>query len=247
MDRLRAVINLVLAVGQLAAPAILFPSGFQADVAGPLSEPTPIVPAEYAFVIWGPIFLGALAYAILGVLPRFLRDPLLRRIGWLTATTFAASIGWLVLARFGPNWLTVPTIVVMLLAIGPAFLRAARSPEAGRPLVRWLVVVPLALYAGWLSLAVFANLSESLAALGVRWFLRDVTPWTVAFLALATALAVQGIRWSRGSIAYAAAVVWGLVAIVVANAGTLVGWVATASVLIATLTLVARRIQPLPA
>ncbi len=247
MDRLRAIVNFVLAVGQIAAPVLLFPHGFQEEV-GRASDPTPIVPAEYAFAIWGVIFLGALAQSIVGLLPRWVRDPLFRRIGWLTAATYAASILWMVIATTGPNWLTVPIIVVMLAAVGPAFLLAARSPSASRPLVRWLVVVPLALYAGWLSVAVFANVSEVLAAVDVAWFTRDLTRSTLVLLTLATLLAVLGIVSSRGSIAYAATVAWALVAIVVANGSSLVGWVAAAYVLVAALAVGVRRVRPpLPA
>lgn len=244
MDRLRSILNLVLAVGQIAVPVLLFRRGFEVDVSGPRFEPTPIVPADYAFAIWGPIFLGSLAYAIVGVLPRYLQHPLFRRIGWLTAATFAASTLWMVFARFGPLWVTLPLIVVGLATALPAFLQAARWPARERPLVSGLVVVPLALYAGWLSLAVFANVSETLQAYDVAWFTRELTLWTLVLLTLATLVAVMGILGSGGSIAFAAAVLWGLVAIVVANAGTLVAGVATAFVVVATLALVLRRVYP---
>lgn len=245
MDRVRAVITLVLAVTQIIAPAFLFPRGSQVDVSGAPVDPTPIVPAGYAFSIWGVIYLGALASAIVGVVPRYTSDPVLRRIGWLTAITYAGSTVWLLFARFGPNWLTLPVIVVMLAAAGGALSLAARSPVPVRPLLRWLVVVPLGLYAGWLSVAAFANLSEVLAGLRAEWFTRALVPWTLVLLTLATLVAAQLIVRSRGSIAYTAAVVWGLVAIGVARGEGLVAWAAGAAavVLLLVLVLVLRRVR----
>lgn len=243
MDRLRAVITLVLAVVQIIAPLFVFPRGFQVDVSGAPVESTPIVPAGYAFSIWGVIYLGAVASAIVGVLPRYADDPVFRRIGWLAAVTYAGSTVWLLFARFGPNWLTLPVIVVMVVAAGRALRSATRSPAPVRPLVRWLVVAPLGLYAGWLAIATFANLSEVLAGLRVEWFTRALVPWTLVLLTLATLVAAQAIVRSRGSIAYTAAVVWALVAITVARGDGVVAWVAASYAAVAVLVVVLSRMR----
>lgn len=251
MDRLRSITILVLAVGQILAPFLLFPRGFQVDIPGSPAEATPIVPAAYAFHIWWLIFAGALAQAVLGVLPRYQRHPVLRRIGWLTAATYAASILWMVAARFGPGWLTLPIIMVAFLAVGTAYAWASAALVGGRGVVHSLIVAPLALYAGWLSVAVLANVSELLAALDVGWFTGDLRTWTVALLGIGTMVAIEGIilgGGGLGSIVYAATVVWALVAIVVANIGSPVAYMAGVSAAIVLLSLaLRRRSEPGPA
>lgn len=243
MDRLRSIVVLVLALGQIVVPAVLFSRGFQVDVPGSPTEPTPIVPATYAFGIWWLIFAGALAQAVLGVLPRYLEHPVLRRIGWLTALLYAASIAWIIVARFGPNWLTLPIIVVMLAAAGTAYAWASSTLLRASWLLRGLVVVPLALYAGWLTVATFANLSELLAAYDVAWFTRNLLPWTIVLLGVATVVAIEGIILGAGgvgSLVYAGTVVWALVAIVVANAGSPVAFVAVGGIVTVLLALALR-------
>ncbi|MCX4242133.1 hypothetical protein [Paraliomyxa miuraensis] len=244
MDRLRSSINLVLAGGQLVAPFLLFPRGFEVDVPGSPAEPTPIVPAAYAFSIWWLIFVGALAQAVLAVLPRYQRHPVLRQIGWLTAATYAAGILWMVVARFGPAWPTLPLIVMMLGLMGAAYALAAPALEGERLELRILVVVPLSLYAGWLSIAVFANVSELLASLEVAGFLDELRTWSIAMLGLAIMVALEGVvlgGGGLGSIVYAATVAWALVGIVVANYGDAVAIMAGIGVLIVLLALLLRR------
>jgi len=46
--------------------------------------PSLVIPAGYAFAIWGPIFLLGLVYAAYQMLPSRREDPLLRRVGWLS-------------------------------------------------------------------------------------------------------------------------------------------------------------------
>jgi hypothetical protein len=49
------------------------------------------VPAGYAFTIWSLIFTLSLGYAVWQALPSERENPLLRRVGWLTASVMAAT------------------------------------------------------------------------------------------------------------------------------------------------------------
>jgi len=48
-------------------------------------NPTLVVPADYAFTVWGPIFALSLAYTVYQALPGQRQNPLLRRVGWFMA------------------------------------------------------------------------------------------------------------------------------------------------------------------
>jgi hypothetical protein len=217
-DAVRIVLNLVLAAGQIAATALLFRDGF-ATAQGPLPQtgPTPIEPAGYAFIIWGPIYLGALAFAAVQALQPNWTAPLFRDIGWLTAAAFLACILWLAAARYGPLLATAPLIILMLVCLGAALIRASASPGTLGPVEGLAVHAGLGLYAGWLTVAVFANISEVLPAYGFDRFGLGAETWTRLLLAAASVLALLGLWASGGNLFYAGAIIWALAAIAVAN------------------------------
>lgn len=214
-DLARRGANLAFAALQLALPPILFGGrGFNAEAdAGP---PSPAEPAGYAFAIWGPIYLGCLAYAVVQALPSRAADPLFRRIGWLTAAGFALTGAWLLAARFGPVWATVPIIWLMTAAIGTAFVIAAGAARPG--LVEAAFVrLPLALFAGWLTAAAFVNAAEVLPRFGFDRFGLSPAGFAVLVVGAAGALAGALAGLTRGEPAYALAVLWALGGIAAAN------------------------------
>src|SRR5918998_4968409 len=92
-DVVRQVANVVGAVFQIAAPIATGPA------IGRISDEysTLVVPADYAFAIWTPIFLLALIYAGYQALPANRENPLLRRIGWFSALAFFSNGVWEIL------------------------------------------------------------------------------------------------------------------------------------------------------
>ena len=80
-----------------------------------------------------------------------------------------------------------------------------------------LVLLPLALYAGWLSVAIFANGAEVLRAYGSPVFEAVPVAWSVAARLAAGTVAVRWLARARYALGYGAAMVWALVGIAVAN------------------------------
>ncbi|HAH10381.1 MAG TPA: hypothetical protein DCL54_07715 [Alphaproteobacteria bacterium] len=217
MDLLRAAVNLILAIGQIAATVYLFSSGFQ-SAQGPMpqAEPTPIEPAGYAFIIWAPIYIGCVIYALWLFSPEGMRDPVSHVIGWATVPVFAACVGWLFAAAWGPVIFTIPLIVVMFAGLASTLL----TVTAGTAAMSWskylCVVVPLSLYCGWVSVALFANASEVLPSYGFNRFGLDVETWTLLMLGVAGLVAAY-ITWTTASPVYTGAVIWALIAISVGS------------------------------
>jgi hypothetical protein len=89
-DVARQIAVMLGAIFQIAVPI------FTGPVVGRVSgeNPTLIVPAEYAFVIWTLIFLLALIYAVYQALPSKRESPLLRRIGWFSALAYFSNGIW---------------------------------------------------------------------------------------------------------------------------------------------------------
>lgn len=241
-DQLRRWANLVLASAQIIVTGLCFGGGVSFDQAsGTVHTPDPpIVPAAYAFIIWSLIYLLSLAYGVYQFSSLRASDPLMRRIGWFTASGFMACCVWLILVRTGHSIWTVPTIYWMAASLFGAFrvLWRLRSPDTS---LSTLVVAPISIYSGWLTIAIFANTSTELRQMGL-----GSTSATIVLLAAAALLATVILRQSRGNLYYAATICWALIGIGVRDqfdlrneAVAITAW--TTLILFAAITLATRR------
>lgn len=222
---------LLAGVQQIVAPGLLFADGFGGDFAGPQVD-TAAEPAGYAFAIWGPIYLGCLAFSIVQLLPRIRHLPPLARIRLPAILLFAGSTIWLAAARFGPSWATVPIIWGMLAAALACFVPLARTRPLA-PLLRFAGLWPFGLYAGWLTAAAFVNSASILPAVGVGGLGLGADPIAVVMVAGTALVALAVLRTCAGALPYAVAVAWALVGIMVANrapdGAAIVLWAAVAA------------------
>ncbi|MEM7470890.1 MAG: TspO/MBR family protein [Pseudomonadota bacterium] len=168
----------------------------------------PVQPAGYAFAIWGVIYIWLIVSAGLG-LWQHRDDPNWDATRLPLLGSLCVGIFWLPVALVSPVWASV-MIWVMLGGAVIAMLRAS----AAHP--RWALMLPLGLYAGWLSAASFVSIGLLGAGYGVLF---AEIGWAVTALALALgfALAVQAFAprvWT-----YGLAAGWGFAAIGVANLG----------------------------
>jgi len=219
LDTARQLFVVAAALLQLASP-FLFAVDWSAPPGAEGSprnmEPTPLTPAGYAFIIWAPIYLGALAFAAFHALPSMARNDALRRIGWLAATGFVACAAWNGVVKYGLLWASVPIIAVMLASIGAAFVIASRA-NAQNQWFDVFVIAPLALYAGWLTVAAPINPSEVLPGYGFDRFGLSVESWSLAMLAAAAVIALAFLTFTHFNVIYAGAVIWGLTAVTISN------------------------------
>lgn len=218
-DLARQAANVAGALFQVGMTAVA-----AASIESVTDRATPLIePALYAFFIWGPIFGLSLAYALYQALPSRRADPLLRRIGWLTAATFAATGLWSV---FVPRqWLlaALGMLLVNLVCLGAAYLRvvaSVRRRQSSRG-ERWLVALPIGLFLGWMTAAnVVSLLSELVRAdlLAAGGTGEAVVGGALLLLggAFAAAVVVAGKAGpAQGSVTYGATVLWALAGIVV--------------------------------
>jgi hypothetical protein len=211
-DGLRAGLVLALAIAQ---PVM----GYWPQLRGwPETTPSrsarlrnPVVPIDWAFAIWGPIFASVIVFAIWQALPANLDDPLSRRIGWPVVFVCAANVAWeawVPKRDLGPVsaailWAELAALLAILFAV------TGEAPEGAR---FWLVSAPFQLFAGWASAAAFVNTASTLQRAGVR-----VGTGLSAALLLGAGALGAGVAALTGGWLYAAAVAWALVGIVVAN------------------------------
>jgi len=212
-------VTVVLAVAFQTAGSAFAPAG--ADQAAiSQANRTLVVPAGYAFAIWGPIFLLCLAYAVYQALPAQQDDGLQRRVGWWAAGVFASNGLWQVVFP-REQFVLAQVILVASLVLAAAALARVVPAAPLTPARTWLVAVPLALLLGWLTDATLVGLATTLVATGVWSSSGTVEAVVGALLLLAGAgIAAAVLRAARplpaaALLAYAGGVIWGLVAVAV--------------------------------
>ncbi|MGV8929475.1 MAG: hypothetical protein ACOH1E_06970 [Brevundimonas sp.] len=174
--------------------------------------------AGYAFAIWGVIYLGLLAYAIRQALPQTGESPLLRQFGWPSVVALLAIGSWVVAAAFDWEAATVILIFGALAALMvPLIGNAGVIRTLGRgDLDRWLTTWPLAMLAGWLTVAAPLNLLTVVTGNDALPTVLSPTVWAglaIVTVTLAALVMTQKLR----TLAYALPIAWGLLGAFVAE------------------------------
>lgn len=206
--KLMAFLVLLAAIAFALSPVFTEPfTGYDpSQLPRPVDNP-PIQPAGYAFAIWGVIYLWLIVGAGFGLLKRATAPEWqAMRPALLLSMVIGAS--WIPVALAAPVTATV-LIIAMLVTALIALYRAPKSDAA-------LAAAPIALYAGWLSAAsIVASATVIAAYTGL-----DTSIISIAGLILVGAVAGLVIRTTAHPLPYAAAVLWALLGVVVANAAT---------------------------
>jgi hypothetical protein len=193
--------------------------------------------ASYAFAIWGLIYAGLLIYGIYQLVPGWANDSLLRRFSWPSVVSMLAIGAWLVAAGADWRWATVALIALAALVL---ILPLLSSTEPLRLRDALLVQTPLALLAGWLTIASALNAATVLTSEG---FVSEdlATWWAIGVLAIAAAVAIFVLLRSK-ALAYPLPLIWGLIAVFVAERDHRpeAAWFAAGCALLLTLLLVWR-------
>ncbi len=194
---------------------------------------TYFTPANYAFAIWGVIYLLLLAYGIYQALPAQRENPYARKIGWLFVLSCALNCVWLVLFQSDQITLSLIVIVAFLVTLMAIYVRL----DIGRVQVsssdRWLLQLPFSVYLGWLSVATIANASVLGVALKSGDLLGISGPtWAAIMLVVATLVGIVLVV-TRRDWAYILVFVWAFTAIISKQAGiAVVTNTATATVVV---------------
>ncbi len=216
-DLARQAANVFGALFQIGAPILT------SEAVGRVSaeNSTLVVPADYAFAIWGPIFLLCLAYAAYQALPANRESPLLRRVGWFSAGAFFSNGLWEILFPARQFLLAQVVIVVIFACAAVAYLRIARSERGVLSAAeRWLVALPFGLLFGWITAATLVSFATTFVALGlleggIGEAVLGAALLLTGGLVTSAVLLVGKAAPPQGYLAYTAAVLWALVAVVI--------------------------------
>lgn len=183
-----------------------------ADLAnGPLGGVL-ITPANYAFIIWGVIYVGLITYAWYQSRRKYRSQLLIKRINWCLIIACVAQMAWIYLFTLQLYWLSVGAMVVILLAL----ITAYSELEDGQHQLnsrhnRW-VNTPISVYLAWISVATVVNIASAIYASGRQDLGLSGAAWTAIMVIVANLVAALAIV-KRRDLPFTLVFVWADVAI----------------------------------
>lgn len=189
------------------------------EISNTLFQDVLITPANYAFAIWGLIYLGLISLAIYQALPSQRQNPDLRRMGYLLAVSSVAQIVWVFFFQYRWFTLSVVAMLAILLPLIGIYLRLKIALKPTSLKQKWLVHIPISIYFAWICVATIVNVA--IALYHVSWNGWGISPsvWTIIMLLVATILAIV-ISLQRADVAYVGVLIWALVAIAIRHLET---------------------------
>lgn len=205
-----AVSAVIAIVGSFVGSGVLFGTPIAEAAGGALAaDATLVAPGTGAFQIWGLIYLGLVAYAVWQFLPAQKTAERHRRLGYPIAWSLVLNAAWILSIQFDQLWLSVPVIVALLVSLVVAFRITATTKPAN--VVDALVTDgTVGLYLGWVAVATAANITALLVAAGFDGFGIAPDLWAMVVVAVAGLVGLAVAVSSRGRIAPALSLGWGL-------------------------------------
>jgi hypothetical protein len=218
LDTLLAIATLIAILSTLAINGLsnFFPPGGLnvAQISNTILQGVKITPANYAFSIWGLIYVGLIAYGIYQLLPAQRHNPFVRRVNFLLIAACIAQMTWIYLFTTRLFGLSIAAMLGILMPLIAAYLHLGIGRVIVRQSQRWLVHVPFSIYLAWISVATIVNVASALYV--VQWDGWGIgsEEWTIIMLVIGTAIAAI-VAIQRSDIAFPLVYVWAYVAIAV--------------------------------
>ncbi len=217
-NRLRQWLTLAAVVGAIVVNFLStrFPGPTRSvgALSNTLFAPVQIIPANYAFAIWGVIYLGLISFCIYQLQPGQQKNESLQRFsGWLIVASIAQCVWIYTFQALLFPLSTLPMLVILgsLIALYLG-LGIGRTPMSRRS--RWFIQYPISVYLGWITVATVVNVAIALFSL--QWDGWGISPtvWTVLMMVISSAIAAA-VTLRHHDLVYSLVMIWALVAIVV--------------------------------
>ena len=178
---------------------------------GSYNEPL-VVPAGYAFAIWGIIYLGIIALPIYHWIKRQEGHELWIPFRYWFSLNVICNGLWLAFASMDWLWTTVGIILVMLVSLYQMRILLKRMQVDEVQLSYWFEQFVVHIYFAWITLATALNISAALNFYQWSGFGISELTWALIILPIAAIIAGLVFRKFRDR-AYALVVVWAFVAL----------------------------------
>jgi hypothetical protein len=175
-------------------------------------------PASYAFSIWGLIYLFLISHIIytICIIKREHENSIIKDIGiWFSLSSILNS-AWVVSWLNDYIGLSVCIMVALLLVLLKIIANIHSNRDRPALKVVVLVFLPFSLYAGWISVALIANIAAYLTKIKWDgWGAPEMT-WTIVMILIAGLINILTI-WKKKLISFGLVGTWALIAVAISN------------------------------
>ncbi|HEY9781828.1 MAG TPA: tryptophan-rich sensory protein [Leptolyngbyaceae cyanobacterium] len=194
------------------------------EISNTILQGVQITPANYAFAIWGLIYLGLIAYGIYQLRPTQRSNSTIRRVDILLIVACIAQITWVYLFTLRLFWLSVMAMLAILLPLIGAYLQLGIGKQRVSRQQRWLAQMPFSIYLGWISVATIVNIASALYISNWDGWGISAAGWTVIMLIVGGVIGAF-VATQRADIAFTLVFVWAYVAIAIRNLNNPAIWI----------------------
>ncbi|WP_373517479.1 tryptophan-rich sensory protein [Pricia sp.] len=217
MKKTLAILNLLSVVFVIAVNYVSQALRLNDTTIGEISKKynSLFTPADYAFAIWGLIFLGLLAYSIFQIRRAFFsekKSPFIEQTGYWFILANVLNAAWVLAFVYDYTGLSVLIMLGILFSLIKIIVNTNMERWDAPIEVIAFVWWPICLYSGWIAVATIANVSTYLTKIGWEGFGLGDQEWTITMIAVATLLNIIMI-WKRNMREFAAVGIWSLIAI----------------------------------
>lgn len=184
------------------------------EIANTILQGVQITPANYAFAIWGLIYLGLIAYGIYQLRPSERGNPTIRRVDSLLIIACIAQIAWIYLFTLRLFWLSVVAMLAILLPLIGAYLQLQAGSERVSQKRKWMAHVPFSVYLGWISVATIVNIASALYISDWDGWGISAEGWTAIMLIVGAVIAAM-VAIQQADIAFTLVFIWAYIAIAI--------------------------------
>ena len=180
-------------------------------------------PAPYAFSIWGVIFLMLLAYGFFQLYSAFTsseESTYIEKTGWWFSLANLGNASWVVAFTYDQIALSVGIMTIILVSLLQIIVRTNMAQPQASFKVRALVWIPISLYAGWISVAIIANIAAYFSSINMLGSELNQVIWTIALITIAVLINTLMV-WVRNLKVFASVAVWALIAIFIRHKDSL--------------------------
>ena len=175
-----------------------------------------IIPANYAFAIWGVIYVGLIAFGFYQLdYRRENNTPLQQTRPWIVLAS-VLQCAWIILFLYQQMVLSS----LVMLGIVWALIKCYRSLHSPRKNLRQLhpAWVPrvFSIYLGWISVATIVNIASTLDSFGWQGSPLSASVWTLLMMAVSGGLALLLLHIYEDR-AFGSVIIWAIGGIIIAN------------------------------
>jgi hypothetical protein len=174
-----------------------------------------IIPANYAFAIWGVIYVGLIAFGFYQLdYRRADNAPLQQTRPWIVLASLLQCT-WIILFLYQQMVLSSLVMLGIVWALIKCY-RSLHSPQNLRKLYPAWVPRVFNIYLGWISVATIVNIASTFDSFGWQGAPLSPSLWTLLMMAVSASLALLLLHIYEDR-AFGSVIIWAMGGIIIAN------------------------------